>query len=233
MNINKKILSLPPYVSTSWSNIKTLRMEGTVLIIDLSNGEAIRIPDLSPELVESIFSGHAAFAEQHHDLGPVRSSPVPQSLFGNEDMTFRFGFGGIEGLGTALQHNPSQMNGPDIPREVLDKIAAIAKVIAPTDPEAIPKAEPHCNCMHCQISRAISLEIAANEEKNIEPVIEEEVAVEDLGFCQWDIKSTGDNLYSVSSRLEPLEKYSVYLGHPVGCTCGHDNCEHIIAVLRN
>lgn len=233
MNINKKILSLPPYISTSWSNIKTLRMEGTILNVDLSNGETIRIPDLSPELIETVFNGHAIFADQHTDAMPVRATPPPQSLFGNEDMTFRFGFAGLDGMGTALQHNPSQMNGPDIPPEVLEKIAAIAKVIAPADPDALPKPEPHCNCMHCQISRAISKELSENPQPQTEPEIEEEICEEDLAFCQWEIKSTGDDLYAVTNRLDPQEKYSVYLGHPVGCTCGHENCEHIIAVLRN
>ncbi len=234
MNINKKILSLPPYISTSWSNIKILRMEGTVLNIDLSNGETIRIPDLSPEMIEAIFNGHAAFAEQHSDSGAVRSNAAPQALFGNEDMSFRFGFAGLDGLGTSLQHNPTQMNAPDIPQEVLEKIAAIAKVIAPADSEAIPKAEPHCNCMHCQIARAIHREIQGNAAPEEEPVMEEEeISEEELTFCQWDIKSTGENLYSVANRLDPQEKYSVYLGHPVGCTCGNEDCEHILAVLRN
>jgi hypothetical protein len=233
MIINKKILSLPPYISTSWSNIKTLRVEGTVLNIDISNGETIRIPDLSPELIESIFNGHAAFAEQSHEAGPGRSNAVSQSLFGNEDMSFRFGFSGIDGLGTALQHNPSQMNAPDIPPEVLEKIAAIAKVIAPADADVIPKAEPHCNCMHCQISRAIHKELDANEVQEPEAVSDEEIKEEDLTFCQWDIEQSGQDLFTVSNRLDSHEKYSVYLGHPVGCTCGKENCEHIVAVLRN
>lgn len=234
MIINKKILSLPPYISTSWSNIKILRIEGTMLNIDLSNGETIRIPDLSPEMIEAIFNGHAAFAEQS-EMGTIRSTGAsPQALFGNEDMSFRFGFAGLEGLGTTLQHNPAQMGAPDIPQEVLDKIAGIAKVIAPGDPDALPKAEPHCNCMHCQIARAINREIqnSAPAEEAAQQA-EEEVSVEELHFCQWDIKPSGENLYSVANKLDPQEKYSVYLGHPVGCTCGKENCDHIIAVLRN
>lgn len=163
----------------------------------------------------------------------MRASGAPQSIFGNDDMTFRFGFAGIDGLGTAIQHNPSQMNAPDIPQEVLDKIAGIAKVIAPTDPDAIPKAEPHCNCMHCQIARAIHNEMKAIEVQQPEAVLDEEIKPEELNFCQWEIKATDENLYTVTNRLDTQEKYSVYLGHPVGCTCGKDNCEHIIAVLRD
>ena len=233
MNINKKILSLPPYISTSWSNVKSLHMEETTLIIRLNDGEAIKIPDLTPEIVETIFTAHASF-EEHQSDQPPPSRINPQSLFGNDDMTFRFGFAGLDGLGTAMQHNPSQMNAPDIPTEVLEKIASIARVIVPEDPDAIPKPEPHCNCMHCQIARAIHLELEEEElEEEQEAIIEEEVPTEELQFCQWDIQESGEDLYTVTNRLDEQEKYSVYLGHPVGCTCGKEGCEHILAVLRN
>ncbi len=237
MHISKNIISIPPYISTSWSNVKALRMDSNTLVIQLNNGDDISVPDLQPETVESVFTAHAASLDQdEHKTTQSHSSPgFAQSVFGSDDMSFRFGFAGLEGIGSAMQHNPAQMNAPDLPHEVLEKIASIAKVIAPNDPNAIPKPEPHCNCMHCQIARTIHNEINDQEDEpeydNL--VIEEEVSDEELSFCQWEIKQTGDKLYTVTNRLDTQEKYSVYLGHPIGCTCGKDGCDHIVAVLRH
>ena len=55
-----------------------------------------------------------------------------------------------------MQHNPSQADAPDIPPDILQKIGAITKIIAPTEEQVfLPKAEPNCNCFHCQIARSV------------------------------------------------------------------------------
>ena len=43
----------------------------------------------------------------------------------------RVGFAGFDEAGQMMQHNPAQADAPDIPFEILQKIAAIAKIIAP------------------------------------------------------------------------------------------------------
>ena len=62
--------------------------------------------------------------------------------------------------------------------------------------------------------------------------IEEEVSAADLTFRSWDIKQEADQLYTVTNPLNAKEHYSVFLGEPLGCTCGFKNCDHIQAVLR-
>ena len=54
---------------------------------------------------------------------------------------------------------------------------------------------------------------------------------EDLKFRNWEIEQTADKLYIVTNPFDKNEHYSVFLGDPLGCTCGEKNCEHIRAVL--
>ncbi len=242
MKITPKIFSLPPYISTTWNHVIAIHMKETTLVVSLVDGDFIEIPGLKGEIIDQIFASHAAFieneiAEDAEDQAQValnkivKSNPHPLlSKEGMIDHPFKIGFAALDGFGGVLQHNPTQSESPDIPQEVLQKIAAIAKIIALDDPNSLPKAEPHCNCMHCQISRAIEGETI--EKKN--PKIEEpQVADNELGFCQWDIEQTGEQMFVVTNRLDQIEKYSVYLGHPVGCTCGKSGCEHILAVLKS
>lgn len=246
MKINQHILSLPPYISTQWSNIRALHMKGALLVVSLYDGDAVAIPGLSPEVINEIFMAHGMHLESKINEQPPLSSqeknfqgkmpanPFAQTIvFGDQNMEQAFRFGvGLEGFASALHHNPAQMNAPDLPKLVLDKIAAIAKIVAPEDANLLPKAEPHCNCVHCQIARAMTLQtenasFLEDEEK------EEPISERDLAFQQWNIEQSGDKLYTVMNRLDTTEKYSVYLGHPVGCTCGREGCEHILAVLKS
>lgn len=236
MKINKKLLSIPPYISTSWDHIRSLRINHSSLIISLTDGTQVEIPDLKPEIIEAVFLGHASFLDSPQEKkSPIKSlfSPDPNSMEAEGEMPFRLGFGTFDALGSALQHNPAHANSPDLPKEMLNKIAAIAKIVAPDNSIEIPKAEPKCNCVHCQIARAIFQGVFGTHEQNAEEVEEEIISAEDLKFQQWDIEQTGDKLYTVINRLDTKEKYSVYLGHPVGCTCGKEGCEHILAVLKS
>ncbi len=65
------------------------------------------------------------------------------------------------------------------------------------------------------------------------PLVEEEISSEELSFQQWEIVQTGENLYQVVNRLDRADSYRVYLGDTIGCTCGKDGCEHVIAVLKS
>lgn len=259
MKFNDKYLSIPPYISTTWDNVKSLKMIGAALQVTLIDNTFVMLRDLEMDVVEAIFEAHVLYMSQRPGRSFSSKSQGENEKPGSADTSlrpsssleesgsggvfpFHFGVGDKEVLGSALQHNLEYANSPDLPREVIMKITSIAKIVAPSDPQEVPQPEPHCNCPHCQIARAIneglgnpvkpfseSASIEAGEE--VEP--EEEVASEDLKFQQWSIEQVGDNLFKVTNKLDISECYRVFLGSPVGCTCGQEGCEHIIAVLES
>ena len=221
MNINEKMLSIPPYVSTSWENIISISTEKENLVILLKTGAKITIPNLPSSVTKAIFATHAKYLET------TSISPTASSSGFSMGLPLKIGVDGIESLGNAMRHNPERANDPDIPQEILKKIASISKIMDIDSPDMLPKPEPGCNCMHCQIARAIS-------GKTKDTASEEElVTEEDLKFKTWDIEQTGENLYTVSNPIDKTEKYTVFLGTPQGCTCGEKKCEHIRAVLTS
>lgn len=226
MIITPQILSIPPYLSTPWKNISFLSTaangEHFKLIVLLNNRMRIVIPHMDKSSIDAIFKAHAQYSST-----PELVSPSPSidssllSLSGN----------GIDLLSSAMQHNAAQSNTPELPKEVLDKIAGVVKILGLDDPSQFPKPEPHCNCPFCQIARVFH----KDPETSVEMPLEEEVSLADLTFRNWTIQqSTESNqLYLVFNPLDENEHYSVYLGDPLGCTCGHKNCEHIRAVLSS
>jgi len=236
MKINSKILSIPPYLSTSWKNIASLHVENQyphlVLIVTLLNGTRIQVPHLELAMIESIFSAHAEHIEQ--ELSQPKNPPrFPLNLPLGQDQIISLGFplkaglAGIEQLGSLLQHNPQQASHPDLPPEVIEKVAELSRTLGIEDTNILPKPEPHCNCLHCQVARA--LQAGLNGEK--QETDEEIVSDEDLKFKTWDVAQSGEKLYVVTNPLDKKEHYNVYLGEPIGCTCGESQCEHIRAVL--
>jgi hypothetical protein len=222
MKINNQFLSIPPYISTRWSSVFALYTKDNQLVISLADGEVVEIPDLNEAVLHEIFSAHASFMEM--EVSEMKA-PLDRGDGGNP---FRFGFSTLDGFSGALQHNPSQADAPEIPKEVLEKISAIAKVVTP-DISSLPKAEPHCNCMFCQIARAVHGDAPEKQEPL---VLEEAVAEEELQFQDWNIAQKGEQLFTVTNKLDPNESYNVFLGEPVGCTCGQAGCQHLLAVLR-
>jgi len=222
MQITDKILSLPPYISTAWKNIVSIHVEtrpyGHVLLIELVTGTKVEVPNLDPKLMEQIFSMHALVLEKEG------AQPIATQTFA---IPLPFP---IEGLTSTLQHNPEQADTPPLPPEILEKIQSL-KGILPEDLTSLQKAEPHCNCPYCQITRAITGALLEAEAAPLQ--IEEEVTAADLTFRDWDIKQENDRIYSVTNPLDGKEHYNVFLGEPIGCTCGSKNCEHIQAVLRS
>lgn len=222
MKITSSILSIPPYISTSWKNVAALHLrEGsTILVIVLKNQMQVQIPGLENQVLEAIFEAHSqSLNEESSPKSPI-DGPFSFSLPIKPD-------GPIASLGSAMQHNPEQADLPQMPPDVLKKITAIARAFGLEDLSALPKAEPHCNCVYCQVARALNEEEAPKEEK------EEEVTLEDLRFRNWDIKQMATQLYQVTNPLDENEQYQVFLGTPIGCTCGSKNCEHIRAVLSS
>jgi len=249
MKINENILSIPPYVSTTWKHINSIHMKGEDLVVALTSGESLVVPDLKKEVVDTIFLTHALYIDRNHaqeysmPIGGTHlklANPSFSALFegnpsGLNDFPFKVDSYSIDEIGSILQHNPSQANTPELPPEILSKIVAITKIVAPDDSTTLPMPEANCNCVHCQISRAVHEGTAQLEETRhtIINTQEDSVSDEDLTFRQWDICQTGNKLYTVVNRLDSKEKYSVFLGQPLGCTCGKQNCEHLLAVLKS
>jgi hypothetical protein len=229
MKINNQILSIPPYISTSWKNINSILVDQSGnLVILLHTNAKISIPNLEKSIINVIFDAHAKYLEKeendkHQKINPSFSMGLPLKIMGGEGSD-----SSLESLGAAMQHNPANANAPDLPPDILNKIASISKIMGIDNPEITPKAEPHCNCIHCQIAKAIRGE---SKEAQIEE-IGEEVTEEDLKFKTWEITQTGEQLYVLTNPLDINEKYTVFLGDPLGCTCGARNCEHIRAVLN-
>ena len=142
---------------------------------------------------------------------------------------FRMLFGTLESLTQALQHNPTYANLAPLPQEIVSKIEMLAKQMPPEELGNFLHPIDGCNCMYCQISRILKGSPHAEQK----PALEEEVGEEELRFEEWSVESVGDKLYSVTNKLDPSEQYRVFLGDPIGCTCGKQNCEHIVAVLRH
>lgn len=248
VKINDKLLCIPPHISTTWDRVSFLLTEedpetkNLILIINLVDGNSIRIPNLDPSIIDIIFSAHIKHLEGNLTTFRVDNASkvfpnLIQSLMNLSPdqitgIPIRFGIQGLPGmenLESAFQHNPAQSDTPNLPPEMLEKIISVAKLMTQGDLGSFPKPEPHCNCTHCQIARGIHQK--DEEPKQVDSTDEEVVSEEDLRFRTWDITQTGDKLYTVTNPLDPKEQYSVYLGTPLGCTCGETHCEHIRSVL--
>ncbi len=217
MKINDKILNIPPYISTSWENINSLFTQNGYLIVILKSGAKIEIPNLKQETIDKIFKIHSKVLENKTKPKTFISFGLPSLPMDN-----------LESLSSAMQHNPEQKDSPDIPSEIINKIAKVAKLFAEDASMDIPKPVENCNCMHCQIARALQIGNGIHPEN-----LDEEVDEKELKFRDWDIFEEGSHLYKVVNRLDEKEYYNVFLKEPIGCTCGKKNCEHIKAVLNS
>lgn len=220
MKIDDQIFSYPPYLSTTWNQIAALHLEETTLVITLFDEKTVRIPEVPEVVLKLIFEAHRRFLEGAHR----------EEFALKEEGVVQFGFGPAPAWGTALEHNPEQSEMPDLPNELLEKIRGITKVLGPSDPDAAPEPEPGCNCLHCQIAGAIRQGMETEGSGEFLQSIPEQ----ELPFEQWEIRETSEaKVYLVINRLNQAEQYSVYLGNPVGCTCGMHGCEHVVAVLKS
>lgn len=224
MKITSKILSIPPYLSTTWKNISSLHVRESenqfTLVVLLQNRTQIEVPNLDKAAIDEIFDAHARAADEEGLPAFPLDSPFSFSLPIGSDGLFD-----SRGAGPSFEHKPEQTNLPPLQPELLKKIAIIARSFGLE--EFLTKPEAGCNCMYCQLCRASSNENKEDGEKL------EEITQEDLRFRDWIIEQKGDQLYLVTNPLDENEHYNVFLGTPIGCTCGSKNCEHIQAVLKS
>ncbi len=240
--ITNQMLSIVPYLSTHWSRIDSMHVRNDALMITLSSGETISIPNLSTEALEKIFTAHALYLERKtQDDSPEKTPPKREEGFSSETLSswselskqFSRGLSGElwKNMSSMLQHDPEQAHAPDLPPEALSKMSMLAQMLGPQETSNLPEAEPHCNCYHCQMLRVLH-----GKEAHAEVVVQEEgepVSDQELSFSEWEIVQTGEKLFRVTNRLDATESYNVFLGEPVGCTCGKRGCEHVLAVLKS
>ena len=236
MKINDKVLSLPPYISTSWQNISSIFCPNEhVLEIQLITGIIVRIPMNDKKIIDLIFHHHVQYLENKENKpqiqkvniqAKIEKEPKPSSFA----LPFSFPMDTLLPFGQMLQHQPEASNSPEIPTEILSKVASFAKTISKETSQVLfPDVQPHCNCLYCQVGKAVSNQT----EEVLETKVEEDlVSDEDLKFKEWDICKTTNALYEVKNPLDLTEVYQVFLGEPIGCTCGRNDCEHIKAVLN-
>lgn len=246
--ITNQMLSIVPYLSTHWSRVDSMHVRDEMLVITLSNNESISIPNLSSEVKEKIFNAHALYLEHKQESSSPNSktasasnSPDVISMTHLNSWTelsqqFSHGLSGElwKSMNLLLQHNPEQAHAPNLPPEALNKMSMLAQMLDSQEIANLPAAEPHCNCYHCQMMRALQ---GNQTHPNIDPesakLEEEVISDQDLVFSDWEIVQTGEKLFHVTNRLDPTENYNVFLGEPVGCTCGKRGCPHVLAVLKS
>lgn len=246
--IDEQLICIPPYISSTWEQVRFLQSDEDptthlfTLTIHLQDGKEVHIPHLDSSLIDIAFSAHMKFLENKEEPKAQTSSVDTPKSFGGllqqltgfsplqlGDVPIRFGITGLEGMPgmEIVQHTLSQSQAPDMPAEVVERITTMLTTLTNGDLSGFPKPEPHCNCPHCQVARSLHKITKEPEPSSLDlPVADEE-----LTFRDWDITKMGENLYTVTSPLDPQEHYNVFLGTPVGCTCGDSHCAHIKAVL--
>ena len=239
MKINENILSLPPYISTTWQNITGIfSQDENHIEIHLISGKVITVPMNDKKTLDLIFYYHLQSLETK-EAKPVQSKASSQAQpKAQKQESFSLPFNipfpmdGMLPFGQILQHQPDQSSMPDLPEEILKKVSGFAKLLPQENNSLLfPDVQPHCNCIYCQIGRAVNNQDIS--EQKLEVSEEEIISDDDLKFKEWDITKTADSLYELKNPLQPVETYQVYLGDPIGCTCGRNNCEHIKAVLNS
>ena len=225
MKITSTILSIPPYISTSWDKVATVHVSEGNVHVHLKDGTMVTLHDLSADVIEQIFSFHAQSLEKQQTFKHLETRYI------GEISPIRLPFGPLESMAQMLQHNPKQADLPPIPEEAVGKISQMAKMLSFDEIHAMQPPEPDCNCLYCQISRVLrgAIELKAD----IAETEEETVSDADLQFEEWNIEPIGEKLFLVTNKLDHQEEYRVFLGDPVGCTCGKVGCEHMLAVLRH
>lgn len=240
IKITSQILSIPPYLSTRWDYIQSIRVQEKALLISLQSGPPCSIPGLTEEEISQIFSSFALYAQptkEEHKVDDTFKKDISQLVEGVKKGFAEFlhilakSGGQSAGFAKALEHDPSNANLPPLPPEAIGRVEMLLQIVPEEDILAMPEPVAHCNCMYCQVQRLLRNALAEKKghiENEGEPVDESE-----LKFNEWIVEPLEDKMYSVRNKLNPQEEYKVFLGEPLGCTCGKANCEHIIAVLRS
>ncbi|MBM3198803.1 MAG: hypothetical protein FJZ58_06075 [Chlamydiae bacterium] len=225
IRVSSQSLSVVPYISTSWSQVSSLKSipqdENWELWISLQEGSFVTIPGLTQTDLEEIFSAHASYLENSS-----RPSLQDTSLLTS---SFPLTFTEFQGLTTLLHHDPDKSNHIELPKELQDRIIALVATIPLKESLILPQAEPHCSCPHCQMVRLVEqgMQLPSSFCE------EQETMNEETPLPSWDIKQVGKDEYLLTSTEFSQETYTVHLDSPVRCSCEINGCEHIQAVLKS
>ena len=249
MIINDKQLYIPPIISTSWDNILLLYVVEGQLMVHLKDHKVVPISGLAIETMEKIFDMHSrflsnattkSFKNPEASLAKALNNLFNATQDGQITMPIRLSALPTDAfpLGASLQHNPSQSDFPSLPQEAVDKISLLAKALPLDGILSMPPPQEECNCLYCQVLRIMrQTTLAENHNVPDHPTLnassDEPVKDEELQFQQWDILKVTEQVYTVTNRLDSMEQYQVHLGNPIGCTCGRQECDHILAVLKS
>src|SRR5277367_5980361 len=122
IRITPKILSIAPYVSTTWKNILSLHIEVRasvpILILSLSGGIRIHIPGMDKEMIRAIFLAHANYA----DAETRQTQPLKMPAQAED-----------ENLSSLLQHDAEHANDRNLPVELLQKISSLSETLGIRD----------------------------------------------------------------------------------------------------
>lgn len=205
------------------------------------------IPNLPSSMQELLFSCHIEAIERtqktdHHspvlrqeDLHAILNA-VQTGIKEIMALILKLGSSAISSVGKVLEHDPNNSHLPPIAEEMKKKILLLLNVVPKEDILAMPTPVLGCNCMYCQINRTLREGIGIHEsdlEENRDQENDDTVDEKDLEFSEWNVTPISEKLFLVRNKLDEHEEYRVFLGNPIGCTCGKANCEHIVAVLRS
>src|SRR3989304_10460082 len=80
MQINSKILSIPPFISTAWNHVTSLyvaeKKGKQALMVALLNGTVVEIPDLDNDTINAAFRAHA----EHLKMATAQNRPSPLGM---------------------------------------------------------------------------------------------------------------------------------------------------------
>lgn len=206
MIINKQLLSIPPFISTSWKDVELLLSDGkNTLNIYLKNGTLVKISHLLKEQLDLIFQVHQEILlSQAQDI----SAPLVDPLF------FQFS-------GPFLEHDPELSDASPLPDEVKSKLLSLLKSLPKMDATKLPIAHENCGCPHCQLMNLMK----GQEEDDI-------VTDEELRFATWRVEEIENNYFKLTHPYQESEIYFVSLSDPISCSCGQNHCEHVEHILR-
>ncbi|MGR3973471.1 MAG: hypothetical protein QRY72_02715 [Candidatus Rhabdochlamydia sp.] len=223
MRITSQFLSIPPYISIAWKNVVSCQTKGNlsdrIVVIELSGGDKVFIPHLKEEEVSTLFKAHAKFLEE--SAKEIKASPL----------SLPFLFPSLEGFAALIEHDSEKKDYFPLPADLMDQLTPLLQSVLAENPSLLSPPEPDCHCPHCQVMNQVMNPCALADEA-IELIPNEIVSQEDLQFRLWDIEEKSPQIYHVKNPSDPQEEYTVFLGPPLGCTCGCSKCEHLQAVLK-
>jgi hypothetical protein len=127
-----------------------------------------------------------------------------------------------------LEHRPELTDSAPLPPLLLQRMSLMGRFLHPQLLAQMPRAEDGCGCPFCQLHRVLH-----GEPPDTALPAVAEVQDDELRFRSWLIEQQDDHVFVVSNPEDAQESYRVFLGDPLGCTCGHVRCEHVRAVLQS